>query len=92
MKGRSHNYGFIPISSLWDAVGLKVSSPASMATLTHTQRWFIRPKSGRLPPSGGLDSEFPSPRTPAHDWQGFAQLAAAMPGSLVHCCLLVIHS
>ena len=26
----------------------------------------------RRPPRGGLDSEFPSPRTPAHDRQGLA--------------------
>ena len=45
MESRSHNFGFSPISYIRCAIGYKISSSASMATLGHTQWWFIRPKS-----------------------------------------------
>ena len=52
-------------------LALMKSSSASMATLSHTPWWFIRPVS-RWPPRGGLNSEFLSPRTPTHGRQGLA--------------------
>ena len=52
-------------------LALYKSSSTSMATLSHIPWRVVRPVI-RLPPRGGLDSEFPSSRTPAHDRQGFA--------------------
>ena len=57
-----------PSGVLW----LKISSSASMATLSHTQMVVRMPKVSRWPPRGGLDSEFPSPMAPARDRQSLA--------------------
>ena len=54
-----------------------------MATISHTQWWFIRPMSAGEHQGVVLYSELPCPRTHAR---------AAMPGSLVRGCLLVIRS
>ena len=51
---------------------LKISSSTSMATLSHTQMVVRTTKISRWPPWDGLDSKFPSPRTPASDRQGLA--------------------
>ena len=68
-EGRSHNYGFSPKSLLKGAVGFKEKlngypKPFFMVVHTPIVSWW--------PPRGGLDSEFPSPRTPAHGRQCLA--------------------
>ena len=73
-EGRSHNYGFSPKSSLWSAVGFQEKLklirlngyPKTYPMVART------PIVNRWPPRVGLDSEFPSPRSPAHDRQGLA--------------------
>ena len=70
MDGQSDNYHFSPkIHRV--PLALKKSSSPSMATLSETP-WWCTPIVSRWPPRGGLDSEFPSPRTPAHGTQGFS--------------------
>ena len=61
---------------------LKISSSTAMATIYHTQWWFIHPKSASDHP-GVVWIQFPSPRIPAHD-----RLGLALSGSLVHTQLL----
>ena len=91
MEVRSHNYCFHPKSSLSGAVGFKEKCirlngyPKPYPMVVHM------PKVSQWPPRDGLDSELPSPRTPAHAGRAL-RLVAAMPGSLVRGCLLVIYS
>ena len=69
---RKHNYGFSPKSSPRGAVGFKEklirlnSYPKPYPILVHT------PIVSRWPPRSGLESEFPSPRTPVYDRHGLA--------------------
>ena len=69
-EGRSHNYGFSSKSSLRCAVGFW----EKLIRLNHYLKPYPMvvqtPIVSRWPPRGGLDSRFPSHRTPAHDRQG----------------------
>ena len=62
-------YGFSPISSLrgW----FKIRSSTSMATISHTQWWFVPPKLAS-DHQGVVWIQFPCPRTPARERQGLS--------------------
>ena len=62
-----------------------------MASAQHFHLVVHTPKVIQWPTRGGLDTEFPSPRIPAHDRQGLA-LSSYYAMQLVYGCILVIRS